>query len=173
MENMVNIYEGLLKNFEALEREEKELSEKKDKILEILEKYQQEFDLIDTRWEKMNKQKVAIKAAMEQLEQADFSLSEEEKKEENIKIVEPEPVKIEEEKPVEEEKEKKGTKLEWRHKNAMIVQYGKNGGIIKKFFTQKEAGEALGFSATWVSKLLKTNEKAQIKKRGYYLRYEY
>lgn len=172
METMVNIYEGLLRNYESLEREEKELSEKKDKILEILEKYQQEFDLIDTRWEKLNKQKVAIKAAMEQLEQADFSLSEEEKKEEVVKITEPEPVKIEEEKPVEEEK-KKGTVLEWKHKNAMIVQYGRNGGIIKKFFTQKEAAEALGFSATWVSKLLKTNEKAQIKKRGYYLRYEY
>ena len=59
------------------------------------------------------------------------------------------------------------------HETAKIAQYDKNGNIIKSWFTQKAAAKDMGISQGYVSYLIKKGKESQIKKKGYYLAWDY
>ena len=60
-----------------------------------------------------------------------------------------------------------------KHLTARIAQYDKNGNIIKSWLTQKAAAKEMSCSQANVSYFMKKTKESQLKKKGYYLAWDY
>ena len=138
---------------------QKEISGKKvEEIKEKLDALQKAYEAVAAEYKTAQGNVDALQMAMESLsELGDFKPSDDE-----VKVAKKE----------EETKLTKG-QLTWKHRTAIIVQYGKNGGVTGKYRTQKEVAEKLGCHVTRISQIMKENEKLQLKRRGFVLKYEY
>lgn len=84
-----------------------------------------------------------------------------------------EPPKAEEVKETKVELKKKKKDLVWLHKDAIVVQYDRHGNKMGHWRTQKAAARALGWSQSSVSHFMKFRSDEQIRKKNFYLAYEY
>ena len=139
--------------YEALEKGKAEIEEK---ILKL----QEELEDITPRWKTAKDNVTSIAMAMESLAAGNFSLSAEEKKVEEAFI--------KEEASSEEEKQ-----LVWKHKNAVLVKYGRDGTRLGTYTSQRKLAAQLGISQPTVGTYIKMPKEAQIEKNGYYLVYEH
>ena len=60
-----------------------------------------------------------------------------------------------------------------KHLTARIAQYDKNGNIVKSWLTQKAAAKEMNCSQANVSYFMKKTKESQLKKKGFYLAWDY
>lgn len=135
----------------------KEMNEIDNKILELTA---QRTDA-ELKYKRAANNRDSIKMSLDSLSEldGDYSVSEEEIKE------------AEEEEKKEEFQE--GKKLEWKHKTAVLLKYGKDNTLLGRYMTQKELANQLKCSPQKVGYIIKLDKEKSIKKYGFYLKYEY
>ena len=63
--------------------------------------------------------------------------------------------------------------LEWKHKGAYVLQLNKYGNILDRWSSQKAAARSMRWDQSSVSKFMKLDKEVQLKKKGFYLAWEY
>lgn len=118
-------------------------------------------------YEKAKRNREQIELTLMQLEEGNFTMPQQEETKE-VKVEATEDV-------VEMVKtpEKKKTDLVWKHKNAVLVKYGKDGTKLGTYSSQRKLAEQLGVTQTTVGYWMKEPVDVQIKKRNFYIKYEY
>lgn len=149
------IYDVLLKDKEDMEEQMNKLKEKLDDVV--------------FRFEKARNNKDSIAMAMESLsEMGDFKPTKEEEEKEK------EMMKQEEVKQVAEASKaiKEEQSLTWKHRNSLLVKYGKDGTKLGTYKTRGQLARQLGVEPSTVGYYMKQDIQTQLAKRGFYLQYE-
>lgn len=158
---LLSIYEGLRSNIEELEPKKKELEKQVDEYRRIVEENQKKLDEAAAKLKDIQDREFALKNAMDSLELIDLGNSETVKPAENklldgLKIVK-QPVK----QPV------------WTRKNAKLVQFNRYDQQIGNYSTQAAAARALGWDQSSISRFLKFDKEAQLRKKNFYFAWEH
>lgn len=63
--------------------------------------------------------------------------------------------------------------LNWRHKNARLIAFNRNGEKIGDYATQAAAARALKWDQSSISRFMKFGKDEQIRKKNFYFAWEY
>ena len=63
--------------------------------------------------------------------------------------------------------------LTWKHKRAHVLKLNEYDNVLDRWPTQKSAARALGWDQSSICKFMKIDKNTQIKRKGFYLAWEY
>lgn len=149
---------------ELWERKAKEKEEELVRVQNELEKARMELKAVRDDSE-------AIEASLEMLRMGSFAQIEEEKPTEKVEEKEePKAVTITAGEKLEKSS---GKELTWKHKKAFIVKLNQYDNVLDRWRSQKIAARYLDWDQSSVSKFMRLDKETQLKKKGYYLAWEY
>ena len=154
--NLENHRGVLLLYEEKVKAAQKIFDEAEKALLEEKKKYNTAKDKVD-----------AISMALESLKMGGFATNIPMEKA-PVKIVSPEP---EIKKDISEKKKLRN--LDWKHKNACVIQINEYDNVIDRFRSQNAAARKLNWSQSSISHFMKFSKDEQIRKKGFALVWEY
>ena len=161
--DLSSIYEGLRKNLEEMKPEKDELEKLVGNYRKIVEENQMKLDEAEAKLKDICDKEFAIRNAMDSLELIDIKDSDQHTEEktdhkalEGMKIVR-QPIK----QPV------------WTREKAKLVRYNRYDQEIDNFSTQAAAARALNWDQSSISRFLKFDKEAQLRKKNFYFMWQH
>lgn len=147
-------YEPLLKEQENAVAECEKAMEKAMADMDSAEK---KLKNLKGKYDALVKMKEAYESAFGLNSEDEVKKTETEEKEEKTEVYVKKPVK----------------QLNWRHKNARLIAFDRNGEKIGDYATQAAAARALKWDQSSISRFMKFGKDEQIRKKNFYFAWEY
>lgn len=156
------IYEGLKTNLKNLTPEREKLETIVEDYHTMIESYKKKLETAEMQLKEIKDKEFALKSAMENLELIDVKGANTPETKEEVKTEEKnaEPVK-------------KVRQLQWKHKNARLIQIDRNGKEIGNYPSQAAASRKIGWDQSSLSRFMRFGKEEQIRKKNFYFMWEY
>lgn len=149
----------------AVELWERKVEEKEKELMRV----QDELEKARMELKSVKDDRDSIEGSIEMLRMGSFAQIEEKPTE---KVEEKEEVKSVV-KAEEKLQKSSGKELTWKHKNACVLKLNQYDNILDRWRSQKAAARGLDWDQSSVSRFMRLDKEVQLKKKGYYLAWEY